>query len=446
MFPLRAVIPASVASIGVLLAGLLYALGYRDQYYALLEYWGAFPFRFPFLDMHAVTSAVECHRLGFDVYVQNPCDVFKRVHGYSPLWLWLAVLPITTAWDSALGLATVLLFLVALPLLPPGRGWWQTAVITLGTISSVVAFALERANVDLLIFVLAMVAVALTRRDWRSRVPGYAVALLAGMLKFYPVTLLILAVRERLPVFVAIGIVSLGVIAVWFALDAGEILRGMANIPTTNYFDDNVFGARDLPFGLAQAFGLSHPAGVVLLIALLVAMLAGAVALARQDDLGSRLRSLTEAEATFLLVGCVLVVSCFLAAQNVLYRAIHFLFVLPGLTALARAGGRRGLDGLFLGTAALVIVLMWDDTARTLINGAVRRFGVSAGPNGMAHFNIWLVRELVWWLVVTLLSALMLRLAWASRARQDAAGSFQRAASLRPLAGRAGEAPRRSID
>jgi hypothetical protein len=47
--------------------------------------------------------------------------VLHRVHSYSPLWLWLSVLPITTAWDNALGLGLVVLFLVALTFLPPGR-------------------------------------------------------------------------------------------------------------------------------------------------------------------------------------------------------------------------------------------------------------------------------------------------------------------------------------
>ncbi len=82
MVSLRAVIPAAVAACCVLLAGSLYVHGDRELYHALLEGWGAFPFRTPFLDMHAVTSAVECHRLGFDVFVQNPCDVLKRVHAY----------------------------------------------------------------------------------------------------------------------------------------------------------------------------------------------------------------------------------------------------------------------------------------------------------------------------------------------------------------------------
>jgi hypothetical protein len=416
----RSVVPAAAAAIAVLLAGLLYAFGYRDQYHALLDDWGAAPFSFPFLDMHAVTSAVECHRLGFDVYVQNPCDALNRVHGYSPIWLWLAVLPVSTAWDTALGLATILFFLLALPFLPPGRGWWQTAAITLGTVSSVVMFALERANVDVVIFLFAMLAVTLTRRSMPLRMLGYAVALFAGMLKFYPITLLILAVRERLGVFIAVGLVASGVIVLWFVLDSGEILRGMANIPTTQYFDEFVFGARDLPYGLAQTLDWSRPAGAGLLIVLLGGMIAVAVALAGRDDVAVRLRQLSDAEATYLLVGSVLLIGCFLAAQNILYRSIFLLFILPGLTALVRAHGRRRLDGLYFGVAASIIVLMWDDTVRTLVNRALQWFGVSVGPDDIAHFDIWLVREVMWWGVVVILVALLFRLVWWSRAAQDA--------------------------
>ena len=59
MPPPRAVAPAAIAAAIVLLAGLLYAGGYREQYYTLAERWGAAPFRTPFLDMQGVTSPVE---------------------------------------------------------------------------------------------------------------------------------------------------------------------------------------------------------------------------------------------------------------------------------------------------------------------------------------------------------------------------------------------------
>jgi hypothetical protein len=34
----------------------------------------------PLLDTHAVLAAIECHRLGIDIYAANPCDVLGRFH------------------------------------------------------------------------------------------------------------------------------------------------------------------------------------------------------------------------------------------------------------------------------------------------------------------------------------------------------------------------------
>ena len=395
MPPPRAVAPAAIAAAIVLLAGLLYAGGYRQQYYALAEIWGAAPFRTPFLDIQGVTSPVECHRLGYDVYVQNPCDVFHRPHNYSPLWLWLAVLPITTAWDNALGLGVVVLFLVTLVFLPPGRDW---RLITLATISSTTMFAMERANIDLLMFIMAMLVA-------RLRFVGYAIALLAGLLKFYPIVLLVAAVRERVTVCLVVWMVALGAIGLWFALDGTEILRAIANIGSNPPFDDNVFGVHNLPFGIATVIGLPRGGAMALEVLLLLVMVVVAIALARRV----RIDVLTEAEAVHLLVGAALLVSCFVIAQNVSYRAIYFLFVLPALIASWR------------GVAWVAVLLMWNSGLRLAINRVAEWFGVSTAPDGMLHSAIWLLRELAWWAVITLLAALLLRLLWESQALRQAA-------------------------
>lgn len=197
---LRSVVPAVAATVLVLLCGVLCFDGYRGQYAALLTILGAAPFPFPFLDAHGVLSAVQCHRLGVDVFAENPCDILGRPLNYSPLWLLLAALPVTTAWTVTTGLALLALFLASLLLLPAGRSWWQVAIITLATISGSVAFALERGNVDLIIFVLtAVVARLVPLRLW-LRCVGYAIAVLAALLKFYPAVLLLTAVRERIAV------------------------------------------------------------------------------------------------------------------------------------------------------------------------------------------------------------------------------------------------------
>ncbi len=392
---LRAVAPAAMAAAIVLLAGLLYAGGYREHYYALAEIWGAAPFRTPFLDLQGLTAAVECHRLGYDVYVQNPCDVFNRPHNYSPLWLWLAVLPITTAWDNALGVALVGLFLVALAFLPPGRDW---RLIALATLSSTTMFAIERANIDLLMFVMAMLVA-------RLRCVGYAVALLAGMLKFYPIVLLVAAVRERTVVCFAIWSVALGAIALWFAVDGTEILRAIGNVNSNPPFDDNVFGAHNLPFGIAAVAGLQRSGAMALEVLLLMLMAGLAIALGRRMSIDM----LTEAEAAHLLIGAALLVSCFLFAQNVSYRAIYFLFALPALIVSWR------------GAAWVAVLLMWNSGLRLAINRVAASFGISTAPDGTLHFAIWLLRELAWWAMITLLAALLLRLTWELQAVRQAA-------------------------
>src|SRR5512143_1622194 len=88
-WPYRLVlVGAGLAAIG--LFALLRAAGATETYNDLFHLWRVEPFRWPFLDIHAVLSAVECHRLGWDVFEQNPCDVMERVHVYSRLLAGLA--------------------------------------------------------------------------------------------------------------------------------------------------------------------------------------------------------------------------------------------------------------------------------------------------------------------------------------------------------------------
>ena len=62
--------------------------------------------------------------------------------------------------------------------------------------------------------------------------------------------------------------------------------------------------------------------------------------------------------------------------------------------------------------AWVVVLLMWNNGLRLAINRVAERFGISTAPEGMLHFDIWLLRELVWWAVITLLAALLLRVVW----------------------------------
>src|SRR5205085_9377092 len=91
----------------------LWACGLRASYFAILDFLGVEPFKFPFVDAHVLLSAAECQRMGVDVYLQNPCDVLHRPHVFTPLWL--SLIP---------------------AFLDTGDTWWVGFVIDLGFILS----------------------------------------------------------------------------------------------------------------------------------------------------------------------------------------------------------------------------------------------------------------------------------------------------------------------
>ena len=68
---LRAAVPAAALLLFALFA-LLWASGEHAAYFRVLRFLAVDPFRFPFVDTHAVLSAAECSRRGIDVYVDNP--------------------------------------------------------------------------------------------------------------------------------------------------------------------------------------------------------------------------------------------------------------------------------------------------------------------------------------------------------------------------------------
>jgi hypothetical protein len=76
----RRIIPAVVGLALFVLLATLWLTGDRQTYMAFFRLLGLDPFAFPFLDTHAVLAAIECHRLGIDIYAANPCDVLGRFH------------------------------------------------------------------------------------------------------------------------------------------------------------------------------------------------------------------------------------------------------------------------------------------------------------------------------------------------------------------------------
>jgi hypothetical protein len=401
----RLAIPAAALGVYGLFA-LLWNAGAHSAYFGALRFLGVAPFSFPFLDVDAVLSAAECGRQGVDIYISNPCDALGRPHVYSPLWL--AVVPSFLGKSARgwVGLSLGLMFILSWGLLLRPRSAQAMLVFGMAALSPTTVYALERANNDIVVFLLILCGGMLSSAARSYRLCAYPLYLAAGLLKYYPLVLLMLLARERCR-HAVIGIIASGALlilsGVYFRADLG---RALANIPAASYFADS-FSAGNLPFGMSEV--LSNGVGRSLIAFLLLAGLT-AVGIARMVRtirlLEPERLDRNETEAQYLVIGGMLVTACFFAGQNINYRGIYLLLVLPGLVRLHELCGEVAVRRFYRQMIGAVLFVMWEEFYRLLVHNLVAP-GTGQGLSSPAEVLFWLGRELVWWWMIAGLAALV---------------------------------------
>jgi hypothetical protein len=379
------------------------------------------PYPVPFIDAQQIPALVDCWKHGVDVYVSAPCDPLHRTLAYSPLWLRATFLPKT--WTNWIGIALDAGFFLSLALLPQPRRPSDLVIVILATFSSMPIFALERANMDVVMFLLIIVAGWCWVRSLSVRLAGYGFIAFAGLLKFYPLVLFLLILRERMAYFIALCIVAIALLASFAWHFQGELQEMAKNLPSFPAFSI-CFGSRQLPFGLGFALRwLFEDAGfrnafvldslrsglfaIEVVCFLVVAVIAIAFRLASITDVQSAFAALSPSERSFLIVGAALISGCFFVVQNDSYRGIYFLFVLPGLLALSTAPTTHRIRLIFHGTAFAILFVLWGLTIQLMVADLS---GGSSGliGNSAAAYIYWIIRELAWWWIVSVLLAFLL--------------------------------------
>jgi Glycosyltransferase family 87 len=153
-----------------------------------------------FVDARNVAAAVECSRLGHDPLVDNPCDPWGRAMFYPRVWLLLRWTGLdqrhTLLFGALIGALFVVLVIALLPRLSVPEG----ALVAAAVCSPAVMFAIERGNMDLLVFCgLALAAVIWRRGSATAQYAAVGLVLLTAVAKLYPAVALLafLPVRRR---------------------------------------------------------------------------------------------------------------------------------------------------------------------------------------------------------------------------------------------------------
>ena len=415
---LRFTIPAAGLAATIALA-LLYQLD-PESYYQILALIGFRPNRYPFSDFQAVLESVDYWQHGIDVY-----EIYEKGRfSYPPLWLRFAFLP-GVEGTNPLGLCLAVSFFLALAILPPPGSGKELLPRLVATLSPVTAFAVERGNIDLLMFGIATVAGVLLLGPLRRRATAYAMIVIAALLKIYPLVLMVLTLRERPRVFLLVNGAAAAIVLATGVYFHGELARALLNLGPSgpfssafgaHYLPDVIVGMDTLPLPdvIVGMLGMLHPGfsprlvRLAIFAALFLAMAGWFFRMVRWRNLRSALTRLPVSEKMFLLIGAALIGGCFFAGANNGYRGIHLLFTLPGLLAMARMEDdvrRMAVQG-----CVLVVALTW--AGFFMQQGPFRQILLALGIGKFASAAVvgflWLLSQIVWWQVVTLFIAILI--------------------------------------
>lgn len=393
----------AIPSAGLLATAALTVLALTNDllYFQVMKLMMEWPGNRPFMDWSVTPTVLSCAARGVDIYLPNDCS---PLFNYSPAWLLLPPPPGGPVWDMIIGFSIALIFFLSLALLALPRSRFEFCVRLAAALSSSVALAVERGNVDVIFYLVLLAGSLLIARSGRLTIIGYGAFILAALLKFYPAAALFAVLRESPARFVAVVATALGA-GVWlFATFRPELAIVLSNLPVNNEWTMEFNGkefARVAAGLLAQlpSLGAMMPAIAAGLRVVLIAAMTGAAIFLWRCCVrrGTRLPD----DATVLVpmvVGAAVIIFCFLAGQNYLYRGIFLLPIIPGLFAVAR-GSDPKIATVIEGSCVLMAICWMPPIKEAFV--FVRLW------KPLVEGTAWFAYQIVWWWIATVLGTIL---------------------------------------
>ena len=349
-----------------------------------------------FADTRTVTNSIDCLLSGQDPYTVRSFDLQNRVYNYPPIWLGLRYFGVTGQSTNLMAGIMTAIFIIALLFLFSVRSWAGAILVFLALISRPILFAIERGNIDLIIFSLLVFGFFLIERQ-RKEVKGVYEAVLIivlVVLKLFPIAAVVVFIRNRRGLLTSLAVAALSIAA--FLITSGRkvplILR---NTPQMKYFSYGAYPAlaaivSQISPTLGKAVDEHH--GIASLTAIFLACLAVAVGTRYRQRLYRFLPDLNFDTA----IGCI-AISClaiylfsFVSGASFEYRLIFLLGPLAFLIEGIRPGDRfRALPASALIVLFLATRSEYHQLANELVDIAVFA-GSSAwlGATLMANLQI----------------------------------------------------------
>jgi Glycosyltransferase family 87 len=302
-----------------------------------------------FSDTMTVTNSIDCLLSGQDPYVVRSFDPFQRVYNYPPIWLDLRYLGITGRSTNLLGVLMALLFASSLLVLFSATRPSSSIVVFLAIISGPVLFAMERGNIDQVLFALLVFGFFIIERTHGSARTFLECSLIVVLtiLKIFPIAAVVVLLKNRQRLLLAALTVVVSVAAL-LATCGQDLPKVFANTPRVTlasfggytFFDVIGHTIHVLPMALKI-----NPR-IALIGSVALALWSTVAGLKYRTHLDKFLPSLDFCRARgCIAVSCLAIyISVFLAGASFNYRLIFLLGVLGYLVEdIEQTGTSRSL-------------------------------------------------------------------------------------------------------
>ena len=291
-----------------------------------------------FADWTAILNANACHEKGYDVFLENPCDHWKRIHIYGKVLLYLPFIKnFPKFYFLFIPIIMNLFFMyVIVSSLYKYQYKKKFFVFFFLIISVPVLLAVERANIDIVIyFFMFLIA------KYNNYIFRYLLVILSTLMKFYPICLSIIFLfgKNLKKTFINLFIVFILIFGIFlFQLDSlTKIFDNQAEGSASQFgvYEFSFLGFLNLlRFLNINIYGTNYNwiKYIYVIFVILFPIILTYLSLSKKiyfKDLSKNLFSNDIFENRLYVLSSTVILICYFFFSNFIYREIFLLGLLP---------------------------------------------------------------------------------------------------------------------
>ena len=291
-----------------------------------------------FSDWTVILNANLCLEKGFDVFLENPCDQWKRKHVYGEIILnipfirsfpkfFFLYLPILFGFIF-LSVVSYILFNISF------KKYWPSLLIFIFSVPTILV--IERANIDLIVFIFLFII----SKNY-NLILNYFLIFIASLVKFYPIilTAIFIFYKKMNRIFQHIFL-SIAIVSFLLFLQKDSMIKIFEN---QQQFTGYGFGLYEFSFlGAFKFFNnlnlsfYNEDYSWLTYIYLIFFVIIPAIILNYKTNLKIRnqftnfnFNNISTFEERLFFLSSTIIVICYFSFSNFIYREIFFLGLIP---------------------------------------------------------------------------------------------------------------------